>query len=45
MNKMKGVKHIIDDVDNKMMQCVSAGDGVDDVDDLDTNVDHTDAKK
>ena len=35
MKKMKGEKHIIDNVDDKMMQCISTGDGVDDVDNLD----------
>ena len=42
MKQMKGEKHIIDDIDDKITQCISTGDGVDDIANLDNNVDNAD---
>ena len=42
---MKGEKHMIDNIDDKMMQCISAGDRVDHIDDVDNNVNHADTQK
>ena len=43
IKKTKGEKQIIDEMDNKIMDCISEGDEFDDVDDVDNNVNHVDA--